>query len=138
LQRAGGLDERFPASQDYELYFRISGMARVAMIPEKLVLFRQHARERISGDMRRKLVARTLFWEKHKGAITDPRLRHRVAARYFAAAAAQGDIRNMGKSLPWTVSGLLFDMPNVFRTVRSILAMTVKRKPGGAATPWTP
>lgn len=40
LEKAGPYDERFPVAQDYDLWFRLSRVARMANLPEPLMLRR--------------------------------------------------------------------------------------------------
>jgi glycosyltransferase involved in cell wall biosynthesis len=41
LERAGGYDERLPVAQDYDLWMRLSGLTRLASLPEPLVVRRR-------------------------------------------------------------------------------------------------
>jgi glycosyltransferase involved in cell wall biosynthesis len=41
LERAGGYDERLPVAQDYDLWMRLSGLTRLANLPEPLVVRRR-------------------------------------------------------------------------------------------------
>jgi len=125
LRKVGGLDERFPAYQDNELYVRISELAKVAFLKDTLVYVRTSHLDRISVASHKKMIAYQLFWEKYKNLINkNPRLRHRIFSRVFLYAFMQKDTEHMLKALPWTFAGLLFDLSNfcwIFRTLFSLI-----------------
>lgn len=132
LRMVGGLDERFPAYQDNELYVRISQLAKVAFIKDILLYVRTANKDRISIDPHKKLLAYQLFWDKYRNLINNnPRLRHRIASRVLVYAFIKKDSVNMVKALPWTFAGLLFDPTNFFWTMRMILSSLIRNKYSG-------
>lgn len=130
LVAVGGLDERFPALQDVDLFVRVARRAKVAFVDETLVLVRKDHDDRITSDPRKKLEASQLFLRKYRVEIRgDPRLRHRAAARIFTYAAASGDLGALFRSLPWTMTGLIVDPGNI-REVSSRLLRFYKQNRG--------
>jgi glycosyltransferase involved in cell wall biosynthesis len=69
LRRVGGVDERFPAMQDMELYVRVAGISRVDFVPEKLALVRLNNGDRISLNLAKRLQSGLLFWQKYNVLI---------------------------------------------------------------------
>ena len=55
LQSVGGLDERFPAMQDRELYVRIAQVAQVSYIDLPLVLVRTSNSDRITTNFAKRM-----------------------------------------------------------------------------------
>src|SRR5690606_35288090 len=61
LEEVGGLDARFLALQDMELYVRLAEVGTVDFVDEELVRIRSSARERITVDPQKKLQGALLF-----------------------------------------------------------------------------
>lgn len=128
FEKAGGFDEKFPSMVDMDMWVRISGLTGIDYINETLVYVRKSNEDRISLNLERKLNGSLLFWEKYRDLINnDPRLRHRAASRVFEFAFQQGNVENVLKSLPWTLSGLFYDFSNFSRTLRIIAGYSYKR-----------
>lgn len=135
LKSVGGLDERFSSMQDLELYARVSQTAKIACIPEILSCIRLGHSDRISTSVEKKLAGSILFWEKHKAEINSTnRLRHRAASRVFKFALQKGDLTAGLKTLPWTLSGLLFDHSNLISVLRSIISFHYRKLSGPPST----
>lgn len=129
LKRVGGIDERFYCFEDCDLYVRIAGLSKVVFIKEPLTYVRTINKDRLSRVSDKWLHGHQLFWEKHREIINkDPQLRHRAASRVFATAVRQGNIVEISKAFPWTLMGLLFDLPNLVRTLRLVLSIIYKNK----------
>lgn len=62
-------DENLPASQDYDLYLRISSKYLIEVVEEPLIIYNIHEGERISGDPYKKLKARKYIYDKFKYEI---------------------------------------------------------------------
>lgn len=69
ILEVGLFDENLPASQDYELYLRISDLYLIDVVDEPLVIYYNHQGERISGDPLKKLEARKYIYHKYKKHI---------------------------------------------------------------------
>ena len=121
LKKLGGLDERFEALQDMELYVRITGVSKVAFVNETLTYTRRTNKDRITFNFEKKLKSSLLFWEQYRHIINEnPRLRHRAASRVFVFACELRDRKYIIKALPWTLAGLFFDIQNticIFGTI---------------------
>jgi len=65
----GLFDENLPASQDYDLYLRLSKKYLIDAVDEPLLLYYEHDGERISGDPYKKLKARKYIYKKYKEEI---------------------------------------------------------------------
>jgi glycosyltransferase involved in cell wall biosynthesis len=123
LHEVGGLDERFPALQDADLYVRVAERGKVSYVDETLVWVRKDHSDRITRNARSKLQGSVLFWNKYRSRISqDPRLMHRAAARVFTFALASGNVPALLRALPWTLAGLLIDPGNI----RTVLARLLK------------
>jgi glycosyltransferase involved in cell wall biosynthesis len=123
LRKVGGLDERFPALQDMELYVRISGISKITFIDKTLVYKRTTNSDRIGWNIKKRLAANLLFWDKYKNLINqDPRLKHHTASRVLVYAFITNSIPLVAKALPWTFLGVIFDRPNLIWTFRQILS----------------
>lgn len=121
LTAIGGLDERFPALQDMELYVRIAERARFEVVPEPLTRVRRGQEARISFDAAKKLAGGRLFEAKYARLLQrSPRLRHRTASRNFAFALTANDARAAARYAPWTLLGLVFDPSNSGFVARTI------------------
>jgi glycosyltransferase involved in cell wall biosynthesis len=132
LRKVNGLDEEFRAMQDMELYARISRLTKVAFIKESLSRVRLSNQDRITLSPDKKLESSILFWEKNRTFINrDIKLIHRAASRVFLFAMQKGDIRQILKSLPLTLLGLLVDIRNVYCIFREILSFFYGAISGG-------
>ena len=128
LDRLGGLDERFPALQDLELYTRVAKQYKVAFIAEPLVRVRTGSAGRITTNYHSKLVGSQLFWEKFKDDIAKSKLlKHRAASRVFKFAFASGDTRAVLACAPWVLTGLLIDRRNFGSVLRFMATMSFDR-----------
>ena len=122
LLEVGGLDERFPALQDLDLFVRVARHCTVDYVDEPLVLVRKDNGDRITRNARKKLCASLLFNEKYRSEIeADPRLRHRAAARLFTYGVAARDIPAVVRSLPWMAAGIVVDPPGIRQAVARLL-----------------
>lgn len=129
LKKIGGLDERFLANQDLELFIRVTKNAKVACIKKQLVYVRRGHSNRISLDIRKKLSANILLWEKYEKIINKNRLfRHRAASRVFIYAAISGNLNKMIETIPWTLIGLLVDFENFIWTARTTISLFYKKR----------
>jgi len=129
LKHVGGLDERFKGMQDMELYVNIARLSKIAFVNEKLTYVRQSNKDRISLNPLKKLTSSLLFWEKYSELINrNPRLRHRAASRVFVNAFKQENWKYMFKVLPWTLAGLLFDIPNCIWVLRYITSTVLRNR----------
>lgn len=61
--------ESLPASQDYDLYLRISKKHSIEVVDEPLMIYHIHEGERISGDPFKKLKAREYILDNYKDDI---------------------------------------------------------------------
>ena len=130
LVRLGGLDARFLALQDMELYVRLAQNGAIDFVDDSLVRIRSSSRERITLDPEKKLQGARLFAEKYDDLITaDPKLHHRAASRVltFAVAARRYDIA-FG-ALFWTLAGLVVDPANISYVARAVARQLVNRTP---------
>lgn len=121
LRTSGGLDERFQALQDAELYVRISALCKAAFLSDILVHKRNSNTRSITLDLEKRLRNSLLFWDKYKHLINkSQRLKHRAASRVFVLALKQRNIKYVVKALVWTLAGILVDPANVLWLVRAI------------------
>lgn len=128
LEDLGGLDERFPALQDLELYVRIAKVHKVAFIEDPLVRVRNSGSGRITTNYANKLRGSQLFWEKFKSDIDqNAHLKHRAAARVFMFAFAEGRVGELLRSAPLTLAGLFFDWKSIKEVSRFIARMGVAK-----------
>lgn len=65
----GLFDEKLPASQDYDLYLRISKRYIIEVVDEPLILYYEHDGERISRNPLKKQEARKYIYNKYKEDI---------------------------------------------------------------------
>lgn len=113
LEKVGGLDERFKAMQDMELYVRVAGISKIEFIKETLSYIRRSHTDRISVNTQKKLESCLLFYEKNTDLIIrNPQIRHRISSLIFIYALRQKRWAILFKSFPWTLAGLLFDIRN--------------------------
>ena len=122
LERVEGLDERFPALQDADLYVRVAKLCKVAFVEEPLVQVRDSKLGRITTNYNSKLQGNQLFWEKYRADLSqDKRLTHRAASRVFMFAVPEGNLRALAASTPWTLAGLILDRKNIIRVARFVV-----------------
>src|SRR5699024_2659120 len=69
LFKVGLFDEKLPASQDYDLYLRLSKHYLIESVDEPLIAYYEHDGERISGNPHKKLEAREYLYDKFKEDI---------------------------------------------------------------------
>jgi len=127
LLELNGLDERFPALQDIELYVRIAGRAKIAFVVENLALIRRVGGDRISADPGRKLEGSLLLRAKFTGLLEkEPRLKHAIAARIFTYGIRTGSWGHVLGSLPWTCVGLALAPSNFLSVLKSIAVLILR------------
>lgn len=128
LKAIGGLDERFPAMQDRDLYMRVTQLTQVAYVNLPLVLVRTSNTDRISKNAYRRMRGGCLFREKYWEYIRPhPRLRHRINASIFMSATQVKDWHTIRDTLPWTLAGLIID-PRHFWKVLRITSHGIRQK----------
>lgn len=128
LNEVGGLDERFPAMQDAELYIRIAKKYKVACIPDPLVRVRDSLGNRITTNYANKLRASQLFQEKFKTDVgQDLYLKHRVASRIFMFAFAEGELGKLLKNAPLTLMGLGMERKSIENTLRFMARVSLAK-----------
>lgn len=147
FEAVGGFDVDFPASQDYDLYLRLSETYAFARVPKVLTLSHRHGTGSISQDLGAKKRALELLLERHgerfarePDAIVDQLRRmaeiliHRERAgeaRSLLARAMRLRPWNAGLRSLWLTSWV------PVRMVRKAAALTrgVRRGDGGAVVP---
>ncbi|MFO7992135.1 MAG: glycosyltransferase family 2 protein [Thermoplasmata archaeon] len=78
LMDVGGFTENLPASQELELYLRLSEKYKFKCIAEPLVRYHIHHKNRITSDYSKKIVSKKYIFDKYKDYITsDPGLHAR-------------------------------------------------------------
>lgn len=128
LAKLGGLDERFPAMQDAELYVRVAKEHKVAFVADPLVRVRDSEGGRITTNYTNKLRGSQLFWEKFQTDISKSfYLRHRAAARVFMFAFVKGDLRELLRSTPLTLAGLFLDRKSFLYVSRFVARVSLDR-----------
>lgn len=122
LAQVGGLDERFPALQDMELYVRLAELGTFDFVDDVLVRVRVATGSgRITLDPGKKAAGAKLFAEKYERLLASrPRHRHRAASRTFLLALAAHDYREAARNLPWTAAGLVVDPSNLRYVARGV------------------
>jgi glycosyltransferase involved in cell wall biosynthesis len=111
LWQVNGLDERFPAMQDIELYIRVTQVVKTATVKKPLVKVQRHNTDRISLSMAKRVEAATLMKEKYHDLISgDKRLRHRIEAELFIFGILSGDFKTAFRSLGWVLMGIFVDI----------------------------
>jgi len=131
LQSIGGLDERFLALQDMELYVRLAERGSFDFVEEPLVRIRSSDRDRISINPLKKLQGSQLFAQKYSTLLgSNARLRHRTASRTLVFAFAARDYGAALKSVPWTAAGLFVDPGNLFYVFKSLARQVKSRRVG--------
>ena len=121
LQGIGGLDEKFLALQDMELYVRMAQRGTFDFVDEPLVRIRSSDRERITINPIKKLQGSQLFATKYRMLLgANAKLRHRAASRTFVFAFAAKDYGSVLRSAPWTAAGLFVDPGNLVYVFKSL------------------
>ncbi len=127
LEKLEGLDERFPALQDADLYVRIAKTHKITFVKDPLVRVRNSG-TRITTNYASKLRGNQLFWEKFETDLKkNKRLTHRAASRVFMFAFAQGNLRALVASAPWTFAGLIFDWQNLSYVLRFVMKAGINK-----------
>ena len=121
LNDIGGLDERFPAMQDLELYIRVAKNYKAAYLPQPLVRVRGSRTGRITTNHGSKLKASKLFTQKYKTEINRSlRFKHWAASQTFMYALVEGKLLDTLKSTPLTVAGIIADRSNIVYVARFV------------------
>jgi glycosyltransferase involved in cell wall biosynthesis len=124
LWQVNGLDERFPAMQDLELYIRVTLVTKIAAINQPLVKVQRHNTDRISLSMAKRVEAATLMKGKYHHLISnDRRLRHRIEADLFIFGILSGDFKTVWRATGWVFFGIFVDFRN-FITIFPTLIKT--------------
>jgi glycosyltransferase involved in cell wall biosynthesis len=129
LQSIGGLDERFMALQDMELYVRLAERGTFDFVADPLVRIRSSNRDRITVNPRKKLQGSQLFAHKYGALLRrSARLRHRAASRTFVFAFAAQDYGAALRSAPWTAAGVIVDPSNLIYVFKSLARQLTSRR----------
>jgi glycosyltransferase involved in cell wall biosynthesis len=127
LKTLSGLDEKFYAHQDIDLYVRVAAVSNISFVNQCLATVLLSSDNRITDDYRKKLQGCSLFWEKHSDLIDRSlKLRHRAASRVFVFAVVLFDIDKIKKCLYWALLGLLIDPKNFVWMMRSTISLLMK------------
>lgn len=129
LKNLGGCDERYSYLEDNDLYVRVSGKSKVALIKEALTNYRISNNDRLAFSLDKRLHAYQLFGKKYSKLINiNPKLRHHTESRIFLFALRQRNWQALFKSLPWTVAGVFFDIHNTLKVFWGVLLFFCKQK----------
>jgi glycosyltransferase involved in cell wall biosynthesis len=129
LKAIEGFDERFPSSQDQDLYLRVAELSQFAYVPQTLVHIHQESQNRIGQNPKRKLEGYIMLRDKHFALIDQSlRLRHRYESRIFTYAFLQSDKALIAKCLPWVLLGTLVDFHNFLLTIRATVLLYIRNK----------
>jgi len=137
LWHVGGLDERFPALQDLELYIRIATLSQVSFVKGCSVYIRRAHVDRISRKLDKKLEASLLLRQKYDDRIRrSVSLRHYAAAKVFIYAVVTGNIGEAVRSFPWTLAGIVLNPLGLIQKFRKMLSIALRERrrrnsPGG-------
>jgi glycosyltransferase involved in cell wall biosynthesis len=129
LRKLNGFDERFPSSQDWDLWLRTAEVCQVTFVPKMLVIMHQETRgDRIGQNSKAKLAGHMLLREKYSMLIDgNLRLRHRHDSLIFTFAILEGNKRLVLHCLPWFLIGLYIDPVNFVRTIRSVIIFLFRK-----------
>ena len=129
LREIEGFDERFPSSQDQDLYLRVAGLYQFAHVPKTLVYIYQEPRNRISHNSKSKLEGYIMFRNKHAALIDQSlRLRYRYESRIFTYAFLQNDRSLALHCLPWLIFGILIDLRHLLLTLRTTILLALRKR----------
>lgn len=129
LKAIEGFDERFPSSQDQDLYLRVAELSQFAHVPKTLVHIYQEQRNRIGQNSKSKLEGYIMFRNKYSALIDQSlRLRYRHESRIFTYALLQNDRSLVLKCLPWVMLGTLVDFRHLFLTIRTTLLLAFRKR----------
>jgi len=130
LRKINGFDERFPSSQDWDLWLRIAEKCQVTFVPKILVKFHQDIRhDRIGQNRKAKLEGHVMLREKYARLIDQSlRLRHRHESLIFTYAILDAEKRYVLRCLPWVLLGVCIDLFNFVRTIRTIIILSIRQK----------
>lgn len=129
IKHLGGLDERFPALQDRELYMRVANISEITFIREPLAYVNASYLNRISLNIDDKLEGNILFFNKYSSFISGSfKLRYIWNSRVFVYASLKPDFFIALKTFPWAVSGLVHDPLTFIRTFGRVFTWFYSRK----------
>lgn len=127
LLKVVGFDEQFPAIEDWELWIRISGIAKLGILKEKLIYLRQTNKDRLSSDFHRTLTAILLFRQKHNNLLRKSlRLRNRIATTILTWSLEINDWSTAFKALPWTFAGMVINPYLFLKTMNGAILKLCK------------
>jgi glycosyltransferase involved in cell wall biosynthesis len=129
LKAVEGFDERFPSNQDQDLYLRVAELSEFANVPRILVYIFQERRNRIGQNPYSKLMGYIMLRNKYSDLINKSlRLRHRRESHIFTYALILKNKNLVMKTLPWFLSGFIFDFPLYFFTLRTTFLQIYRRR----------
>ena len=128
LKAIEGFDERFPSSQDQDLFFRVAELSQFAYVPKTLVYMYQERRKRIGQNSKDKLEGYIMFRNKYSALIDQSlRLRYRHESRIFTYALLQNERSLVLRCLPWVLLGILVDFGHFLLTIRTTLLLAYRK-----------
>ena len=129
LKAIEGFDERFPSSQDQDLYLRVAELSEFAYVPKTLVYIFQERRIRIGQNPKSKLEGYIMLRNKYSALINKSlRLRHRRESYIFTYAFILKKKNLVIKTLPWFLFGIIVDFPFYLITLRATFLNIYRRR----------
>lgn len=121
LRQVGGLDDKFPALQDVDLYVRLAQHAAIAYVPEILVWLRKGHGGRISTNWTAKLVGFELFIYKYNELLDQyPRARYQMHARLFVYTLLARQLKKLSHFETGQLIQMALDWRNWFWLMREL------------------
>jgi glycosyltransferase involved in cell wall biosynthesis len=128
LWSINGLDERFSALQDIDLYIRVAQVSQVVYVEQPLVIVRISHADRITKNRHSKLKSNVLLLNKYRSLFSkNLQARRRAESRIFVFAILANDLSYMRATIPWVLFGALVDMKNTIWIMKTLTSSFVKR-----------
>ena len=129
LHLIDGFDERFPSSQDQDLWLRVAEIAQFAHVPKPHVYMLQDNRDRIGRNAQSKLDGYIMLRNKYLPLINKSlRIRNHYESRIFMYALIQSDLSQASKCMPWFLIGIIVNFTDFLRTLYATAILIYRRK----------
>ncbi len=138
LIKINGFDELFPASQDQDLWIRLSGIVEFTFVPKVLVFMYQEERIRIGINHKNKLIGTIMLRNKFKNKVnSDIRLKCRFESNIFMYSLLLKKRKYFKESLFWFLISVVCDFPYSFLNIRKAAILFFKFRNNIVSINWS-
>ena len=140
FERCGYFDERFPASQDWDMWLRVAQKYEIAYVDEPLSRVHLHSNERITTNTKKKVTGLEMIYESNRDyIIKNPHVNHlktkELVPYYIADGQMVKGIKTLLKAIklePLDIQGNMYSFAlagwGILKQLKSFLVRKLRKK----------